>query len=307
MSAETLLTISGLLNKLVYAQKKGKSDDNRRIGKVRRFVFHPSEKRVIGFIVKRPDLALMFHRSDVFVALDHASFTDDGVIVDLSGAATDEKARARLGVEWAKCLLWLGMQVITEDGEEVGRVGDVTFEAEGGRVVNIRRNEGLAARWLIGVEVIPAQLIRGFRFGVGSKIADYQNGDAADGEDENADAAETNQGAIVVADEVRDLVPEGGLAQKAGDASARAIVRGKDALADAKERGGDIAARATQAAQDAREEMAPQMNELGEKAGDTLNRGAFVAGRQLGRASHMFADFMDEYRKARDGENEPKE
>ncbi len=306
MSAETLLTISGLLNKRVYARKKGEKNGDRRIGKVRRLVFHPNEKRVIGFIVKRPDLALMFHRSDLFVALDRARIVDDGVLVDFSGGATDAKACERLGVEWSKCLLWLGMQVIAEDGEELGRVGDVVFEADGGRVVSVRRNEGLAARWLLGVEEIPASLICGFRFGLGAKIADYQNDDMPE-EDTGHAEDELNQGAIVVANEVRDLIPEGGLAQKAGDASARAVAYGKDALADAKERGNDLAARVAQAAQEAREGIAPQVNEIGAKTGDALNRGAFVAGRQIGRAGGMFADFMNEYRKARDGRDESKE
>ena len=44
------------------------------------------------------------------------------------------------------------------------------------------------------------------------------------------------------------------------------------------------------------------MDNLGEKAGDALNKGAFATGRQIGRAKGMFADFMDEYRKARNGE-----
>lgn len=40
--------------------RKVVSSKGKKIGKVRRFVFHPSEKRVVGFTVKRPDAALMF-------------------------------------------------------------------------------------------------------------------------------------------------------------------------------------------------------------------------------------------------------
>ena len=59
-----LATTKELAGLKVYGGRKGK-----RIGKVRHFVFHPTEKRLIGFTVKRPDAALMFKRKDLFVAL----------------------------------------------------------------------------------------------------------------------------------------------------------------------------------------------------------------------------------------------
>jgi len=46
------------------------------------------------------------------------------------------------------------------------------------------------------------------------------------------------------------------------------------------------------------------MEDWGEKAEDALNRGAYATGRQIGRAKGMFGDFLSEYRKARDGEDE---
>ena len=42
----------------------------KRIGKVHSFIFHPHKRRVVGFTVKRPDIALMMHRPDLFVAFD---------------------------------------------------------------------------------------------------------------------------------------------------------------------------------------------------------------------------------------------
>ena len=300
MSEQTLLCVSELLNKKVYVPHKKKEDSYRRIGKVRRFVFHPTEKRVIGFIVKRPDMALMFHRADLFVAIDRAEFVEGGVIVDLASDSTDQKACARLGVEWAKCLLWLGMEIVTEDGETLGRVGDITFEPKTGRVANIRRNEGATARWLLGVEEVPAEMIRGFRFGVGSQMADYENEEEDSASDDDTPAEEVeNYGAIVVSNDVRSLDGKGGLAEKAGAASVRAAHKGKEALGKAKEQGAEMANKAKEAA---REKTGVTMDNLGEKAGDALNKGAFATGRQIGRAKGMFGDFLDEYRKARDGE-----
>ena len=299
MSEQTQLCVTDLLDKKVYVAQSKKEDTYRRIGKVRRFVFHPTEKRVIGIIVKRPDLALMFHRPDLFVAVDRFDVVDAGVIVDDAPDSYDQKACRRFGVEWAKCLLWLGMEIVTEDGETLGRVGDIAFEPRTGRVVSIRRDEGATARWILGVEDVPAELIRGFRFGVGSQMADYENDEAAGAEDDVPAEDVENYGAIVVANAVRELDPQGGFAEKAGEASVRAVQKGKDAFAKAKDQGAELAGKAKEMA---REKTGVSMDNLGEKAGDALNKGAFATGRQIGRAKGMFADFMDEYRKARNGE-----
>ena len=301
MSEEALLSISELLNKKVFVAHKKKEDTYRRIGKVRRFVFHPTEKRVIGFIMKRPDMAMMFHRPDQFVAIDRIEVVEGGVIVEDAPDSFDQKACRRFGVEWAKCLLWLGMEIVTESGESLGRVGDVFFEPQTGRVVCLRRDEGATARWILGVEEVPASMIRGFRFGVGSQMADYENDEAGAEEDDTPEEEVENFGAIVVLDAVRDLDSHGGLAEKAGAASVRAANKGKEALNRAKEQGVEMAEKAKEAA---REKTGVTVENLGEKAGDALNKGAFATGRQIGRAKGMFAGFMDEYRKARNGEDE---
>ena len=301
MSEEALLSISELLNKKVFVAHKKKEDTYRRIGKVRRFVFHPTEKRVIGFIMKRPDMAMMFHRPDQFVAIDRIEVVEGGVIVEDAPDSFDQKACRRFGVEWAKCLLWLGMEIVTESGESLGRVGDVIFEPNTGRVVCLRRDEGATARWILGIEEVPANMIRGFRFGVGSQMADYENDEAGAEEDDTPEEEVENFGAIVVLDAVRDLDSHGGLAEKAGAASVRAANKGKEALNRAKEQGVEMAEKAKEVA---REKTGVTVDNLGEKAGDALNKGAFATGRQIGRAKGMFAGFMDEYRKARNGEDE---
>ena len=81
--AKQLITTSELAGTRVVGGKNG----TKRIGKVRSFVFHPKEKRCIGFIVKRPDLLWMFRRKDKFVSIDGYDI-EDGRIV--SGGETDD-------------------------------------------------------------------------------------------------------------------------------------------------------------------------------------------------------------------------
>ena len=64
MARKKLVTSHDIRKLRVVGGKKG----TKRIGKVKSCVFHPTERRCIGFIVKRPDLLWMFHRKDIFVA-----------------------------------------------------------------------------------------------------------------------------------------------------------------------------------------------------------------------------------------------
>lgn len=77
--AKNSITTNEIIGTRVIGGKRG----TRRIGKVRRIVFHPKEKRVVGFIVKRPDLLWMFHRKDKFVAIDGYDLIDGRICIRL--------------------------------------------------------------------------------------------------------------------------------------------------------------------------------------------------------------------------------
>ena len=70
-----------------HAKKPGK-----RLGRVRHFIFHPTKRKIVGFAVKRPDAALMFHRSDIFVALDGYSVVDGVVMINDDSQSTGRAA-----------------------------------------------------------------------------------------------------------------------------------------------------------------------------------------------------------------------
>lgn len=304
-----MLSTNQLMNKKVIAPQ-GRKEKEKRIGKVRRFVFHPREKRCIGFIVKRPDAALMFRRKDLFVAIDRIRIEDDEVHVDGADGSMGASAIKRLGVEWNNCVLWVGMQVISESGEGLGNVGNVLFDEETGRVSAIELDSGATARALLGKSTIPADLIKGFRFGVGSRLSGYQD-EVADDEEDEEDLQEEDLGAILVSDKALELQPEGGLAEKAGRASVTAAVKGREAAEKAKVAGADLAekvkAKSAEVAEQTKasvEESKPQMKEAGKKAEEVMNKGAYMTGVQIAKSKKMFAGFMDNYRKALNGEDE---
>ena len=244
----------------------GGSKSTRRIGKVRTCVFHPKEKRCVGFIVKRPDLLWMFRRKDKFVAIDGYDFEDGRIVVHDGPEATDRGACKHLGVNWDDCVLWVGMPVMTREGQLLGAVGSVSFSPVSGTVESIETSAGATSNTLLGKRTIPASLVTGFRRGIGTELV--QSGEAGES---------TELGAILVADEAVDVPAEGGLAEQAGKATAVAMDKVHTVV----------------------DKVKPKASEAAEATGAAINKGAYATGKQIGKAKHMFSDFKDEYGKAR--------
>lgn len=246
--------------------KKGKA--SKRIGKVHHFVFHPKARRVVGFTVKRPDIALMAHRSDLFVALDGFEIEDGHILIDPKGSLVGKAACKRLGVSWDECIMWQGLPLMTEAGERCGFVGDVRFATADGAVQSVSIDRGKTADILLGYTDIPASMVKGFKLGVGDKL-------------NNEDGEDFLRGAIIVSSEVLGMASEGGLAEKAGTASA--VVNDK----------------ATKAVN----KVKPAATQAAHKAGEAVNDGAYKLGVQLSKTKGMFSNFKEEYRRARNGED----
>ena len=266
--SQQLICTKDLVGTKVWIEKPKKKDPDatKKMGKVRACVFHPKDKRCVGFIVKRPDLALMFHRKDLFVAYNGYDMVDGALVVRDAPEATDKGACKALGVNWDECVLWVGLPVMCQDGTDFGLVGSITYDAKTGAIVTLDVTQGATANALLGVRHVPVDLIRGFRYGMGAElmVSDQQ-------EEEDA-----GRGAILVDDAVKELPVEGGLAEKAGAGVAVA---------------GDKMHRAADAAK-------PKVDEAKAVAGAAATKGAYATGRQLKRASHMFSDFKDEFDRA---------
>ena len=222
----------------------------KRLGKVRHCVFHPTQRRFVGFIVKRPDLLWMFRRKDVFVAYNGYDVVDGRIVVSQAPEATGKGACKAMGVNYDDCVLWAGLPVIGEDGTVYGTVGDMSFDPKTGEVRSLTVTQGATANALLGVREIPGHLIRGFKRGIG---------------------------AILVSDEVAELAVEGGLAAKAGEATAVVADRARETV----------------------EAVKPAVSTATKAAGKAVNKGAYATGRQIKRASGMFSAFKEEYDKAR--------
>ena len=277
-----LVTTKTLMGMQVFDGRKGK-----RIGKVRHLVFHPSEKRCVGIAVKRPDAALMFHRKDLFVSLDGFHVEGKRLIVhDDSGTMGKEAIRSHR-LDWDACVIWVGMPLITASGNMLGYIASVTFDAQTGAVESLTVENGVANDAILGTRTVSARFVKGFKRGIGMPLAamgDYSG--------EKSDEA-VERGAILVSDDALDLPVEGGAAAAAGKASAVVADKAKKGVALAKE----SAAAKTEKAK-------PAMQRVAKETGEAVAAGSFAVGKQLGRASGMFAAFKEEFEKAAKGEDD---
>lgn len=207
-----MLKISQLMRVRVYQEKKNK-DSKTSVGKVRQVVFSPAGDRVVGLLVRRPDVAGMVKRADAFVALDSFDVCDEGIVVSCEKGAMDEAAIERLGLDWDSCILWCGMDAKTTDGKTLGWVSDVEFDPKSGRVASFYVGDGSVAESLVGDVVIPAEMLRGYA-----------------------------KGYMLVDPAAATLALNGGIAAKAGENYARAKMGGKDAA----EKAGKVAGEAVE-------------------------------------------------------------
>ena len=263
--ASKLITTHELTGVRVVGGKNG----TKRIGKVRRFVFHPKEKRCVGFIVKRPDLLWMFRRKDKFVSIEGYDIVDGRIAIRNVPEATDRAACKALGVNWDDCVLWVGLPVMTEDGTSLGVVGNVTFNRITGMVDTFDTDSGATANALLGKRTIPADLVKGFRRGMGAALAQVGS--------EGRETDEVVLGAMLVDDAAKDLVAEGGVAEKAGAVTAVAVDKVHTTVDKAK----------------------PVVSEAAKKTGEVVNKGAYATGKQIAATKGMFSGFKEEYDKAR--------
>lgn len=266
----------------VVDDKKGK-----RIGKVRSFVFHPTERRCVGMLVRRPDAALMFHRKDLFVSLSGFHVEDGLIVVHSDPTATDKGAVRDLGVDLDACVIWVGMPVVTQSGESLGFVDVVAFDFDSGMVKSLSTENGATSDVILGKRVIPARYVKGFRKGMGAALVQV------DDQAQQHDPGDLECGAILVSDEALDAHVEGGAAAAAGKATAVVTHKAKKGAAKAKAVAVGKAEKAKPAAQ-----------KVAKRTGEAVEAGSFAVGKQLGKASGMFAAFKEEFDKASKGGDE---
>ena len=287
-------TICGM--QVVQADKKG---NLRRVGKVRSFVFYPREKKVAGILVKRPDAALMFHRKDTFVRFGAFSLSDEcsGLQIENVPDATDSKAQRALGIKLDECILWWGMPVKNESGDDLGYVDNIDFSWKTGEVNSIEVGiGGVAKTALMGKITACASDILGFKrtndsLPTSEASALKTSAEAKDAAWEASDVC----GAILVSDNVRAGEADGGIVKKTAKATAKTKYKVRIVSDSAKSKAKSKITQVTGISN-------------AEEAEEAVNRASYVAGEKIGKqmedAKGMFKGFREEFKRAYNSEDE---
>jgi len=260
----------------VLAGKKG----TRRIGKILRAVFYPDDYRLAGYIVKRPDLLLMFKRQDRFFAWDRFKVVDGRVVVSDEKGSWDKAAWQRLGLDWEQALILQGLPVLDSAGQEIGQVSDVEYDPQNGITEALLLSVGFGTKALIGQLRLPVTDIKQCKnsqlvLRQGAQIPDLEGGLAAK-------AGE--QAAIV-----------GNIVKTQADAASTAVGELAEKAGKGVEKLGYKTGKAIGKAQRQIKKSSKQITNDGEGLVDSSSK---ALGRQIGKTRGMFKAFQDEYKKA---------
>ena len=274
-----------LSNKKVWTSRPTKNDPDavKKVGRIHAFVFHPQRPQMVGFLVKRPDVALMFRRDDMFVAHNGFELLDDGsghevIVVREEPQAQGKGATKALGVNLDNCVIWVGLPAMTPTGQSLGMIENVEFDQATGMVQSVQVSQGATANTLLGRRSIPGNMMRGFKRGMGTKL--FLTDDDNDPE---------SLGAVIVDEAAADIPVEGGVAEKAGAATAVATDKAKTTYKKVVRKVN---------------EAKPKAKEVTAAAGDAVQKGVYATGRQIARTEGMFGRFKDEFSKAMKGDGD---
>ena len=171
-----------------------------KLGRVHMAVFSPDSTRVVGLMVRRPDVVGVVKVDDAFLALDSFELGERCLVVTRPKDGLDDAARRRLGLDWDSCVMWLGMDARTREGEELGYVTDAEYDPATGAVERYLVTTGSVSKALVGTVDVTPDMVLGY-----------------------------SRGCMVVDPKGRSLEPEGGFAAAAGEGYARAKVEAKAA------------------------------------------------------------------------------
>ncbi len=247
-------------------RKDGTPRHGRKIGKISKTVFTPNGRRVVGFIVRRPDLLFMFKRADKFLALDSLAI-ENGVINPSKGADSwDERAIKRLNINFDKCIIWEGIEVQTTKGESIGHVSNLSFDEKNGKLNSYYLDDGSTARRLLGAVEIPGNYTRGYHKGI-----------------------------LIVDTDAAKLKPSGGLAAKAGETTAKIGYQAEKGAKVVRDTGKKVADTTKDTVNATVENYRREAGIPERKDGKTTTQAAAEAvGKHLKGASTMFQDFKKE-------------
>ncbi|MBQ9690554.1 MAG: hypothetical protein IJV62_00355 [Eggerthellaceae bacterium] len=245
----------------------------KKIGVIHRAVLKYDGSECLGFFVRRPDVALMFHRSDVFVSFTHLEAYDKAFSTS-ERHIHDAPDKGR-----TQYIIAHGRAVYAPNGEQMGFVKDIAMNANGKtQALYVAPDE--AHRYLLGMLVVPFE------------ICSLQ---------ENV----SRRSFVVTTHEVWKLKPQGGWAEDAATFVAQVQKKADEIYETAIRTGKDGMKKTSQWAKSAANAMQVEIPDIQQaqsaatdRAVAAVEKAAFATGKQLSKTKGMFSGFVDAYKQA---------
>ena len=274
----------------------------KKMGRLHYFIF--SQNKCVGVLVKRPDVALMFRRKDVFAPLKAINFQSKTIILDSDYEKQGNDFLKGSKIKLTQTFVYDGMTVQCENGTKLGCIDSVMCDSKG-RISSIQVSDGATSDKLLGFRTVPAELLVGMKNGTGAVRLVSTDGDDDEG-----------VGVFVVKDEAEEIKFKGGATQKlavstikaknkavktagkAKDAAMPMVAKGKDKAVDLAKKG----------ASKAKEKATPVLEGGKDAAVDLAEEGVQRAKEKAERDTEEFKKgfkgFKEEFKKAYKGDDE---
>jgi uncharacterized protein YrrD len=251
----------------------------KKIGRVHHFVF--DKKVCIGVLIKRPDVAMMFRRKDIFASLSSLTFQSGTVILDADYEDKANEFLKKKKINLAHTFVYDGMTVNCENGKELGTVDSITCNSSG-KIEELKISDGAMSDALLGVRNVPGEYVIGVKAGTGTARLVSTEGDG-----------EEDFGVLVVNDDAGEVTFAGGASEKL---AAGSVV--------AKKKAGEYAGKLKEKATPALEKGKEKAIDLGKKGAQKgKEKATEKAKRDLESTKKGFIGFKDEFKKAYKGDD----
>ena len=132
-----------------------------QLGVVERVLFHPSEPRAIGLMIRPIPWLYFITRRPAFVAWEAFGIQKGHLRFGQRKLPSRRKASQAMGHDVDRTIIWRGMTVRTETGQESGSVADVEMDSTGA-VRGIVVSPGGVAGITRGSIDVPGSMVNGF-------------------------------------------------------------------------------------------------------------------------------------------------
>lgn len=133
---------------------------DRVVGKVARGVFHAEKPVFVGVEVRMRPWFYIIERPRRYVATSQASMKRSGVRL-VSAKRPEREGAHKRAEDWENAVVWVGQQVLTESGVDMGCVRDVELDGEG-RVMRVELTGGTTRDVAVGKREVAGEHVIGF-------------------------------------------------------------------------------------------------------------------------------------------------